>query len=869
MKLPDFKSIDWKMLLLEKGQYGLVGLGAVIGGSLLFYSLASGVTAPSPSSNEEKLAKENARVKAAQAAATPDKTNTGPDPDVPPPKVDMLFSAGKPIDALAYMAGEPLLIPEDPAEIKRKMPKIMMPVESKVAFARVPLRSASFNETFDQVLIIGDASGGSSGPGGGPGGGIPGGMGAGSGPGGGGIRGGMPGGMGGMGGGMGAPFGGNQLLSQYSSRAAKLKDRYEEDPRKSLGSSMRNVGELLEGKLGNAKIAEQALPLRMAVIAASFPYQAQLKEFQRKLKLPNIQSVLMETSGNLDPVSKQLLPGFRFLRVELQRRTQQADGSFGEWTPIDLEESFGKYVDYTMNRKEDEDQIMGLISFPGLVMPKLLTFYSNSDTHIPNMANAGGPGGGPKGGAGEGGITKQGGVQGAAKAPGLAGQPPLYPEPEKGLEKINKMLSEYKDRKQQYIDNLYRTKPKYSTKGNRDIFSPGGAASSGGIGGGAPGMGDDAMNMMGAGAGGFGGAMGGRQGGFPAGGPAGGFPSGGPGGGFPGGMFGGVPGGMPGGMPGGLPGGGAGGFKGGFPGGSAPGGSGSYGAPGFGGGPGQLNPNLTAADLPTVEYALIRVFDPTVQPGETYQYKMRIVMSNPNFGRQDVASTSYAKEKEIVGEEWYQVPGSFSAPSDLSCYVNENRASDPNRLNLDVYKWAAAIKKDSTNIFLGDWLKSTISVGKGEMVGRNSRVTLVPYWRYDVDGYSFVPVERSGGPNSKKGVDVEFKPNLGEQGDYLLVDFDGPNARYEKIIFKDDTGVRTSVTDDHLGVEAVLQGADRRLILRSSSTDKDDQEKKTLDQLIERHKTISQASIAEAKMGNRGRNGPGGGGGAGGGDGGR
>lgn len=318
--------------------------------------------------------------------------------------------------------------------------------------------------------------------------------------------------------------------------------------------------------------------------------------------------------------------------------------------------------------------------------------------------------------------------------------------------------------------------------------------------------------------------------------------------------------------------GGGGGFKG--AGGGAPG---SFGGPGQFGGPGgqtgystALNANLTAADIPSVEYALVRVFDPTVQPGEAYQYRMRVVMSNPNFGRQDVASTSYAKEKEIIADDWYQVPGTYAAPSDLACYVNDTRTSDPNRLNLEVYKWAAAVKKSDTEIKLGDWLKSTISVGKGEMVGRNSRVTLVPYWRYDVDGYSFVPVERSGGPNSKKGVDVEFRPNLGEQGDYLLVDFDGPSTKYEKILFKEDGPVRTVVTDDNVGVEAVLQGADRRLILRSSLTDKEDQDKKAMDRLIEVHKAASQASINQAKMGNRsGGGGPGGGGGAGGGDGGR
>lgn len=274
---------------------------------------------------------------------------------------------------------------------------------------------------------------------------------------------------------------------------------------------------------------------------------------------------------------------------------------------------------------------------------------------------------------------------------------------------------------------------------------------------------------------------------------------------------------------------------------------------------------MTQADLFAAEYALVRVYDPTVKPGEGYQYRMRVVMSNPNYGRQDVASTSYAKEKEIIADDWYQVPGTFSAPSDLACFLTETKNSDPNRVNLEVYKWATDVKsKGGTSIPLGDWIKSTISVGRGEMVGRVSRVELVPCWRSDVDGYSFVPIEIPRLANAKRGVDVEFKPNLGEEGDFLLVDFEGPSHRYEKITIQNDQPVRTVVTDDQTTTEVLLQGPDKRLVLRSSATDISDEFRKNLDKVIEQHKNASKSAINAAKVG---ATRPGGAGGPGGGEG--
>ncbi len=818
MKLPDFKNINWTLFALEKGHFLVAGTGAVVGGLLLFYSLGSGITAPSPSGNEEQLKKENTRVKNSFAAAKPDPTNSGPTGDYPSltkyvgidPVAD---DAVKPIDALAYMAGEPLLIPEDPAEIKRRMPKVLQPIEVKVDFARVPLRAATFNEDFTKVYTlggkqgpgaIGAGPGGPGGPAGGRGGmaaGGMGGMGMG-GMGGMGMGGGMAGGMGGRAGGMGM---GGGMVANYSPTISRvLKEKYESDPRPPVPLAPVNVDDL--GKSGG-KPADQAVPLRMAVIAASFPYKKQLQEFRQKLKLPNIQTVLSEPSFHVDPRTKFPLPSFRFLKVDLQRRTQLPNDSFSPWEEIKLEESFRNYVNLALGRAEVEDELMGLVSFPGLVMPKLLTFYSQADTQdgLANNPPSGRPG-----------TAQPGGVAPVKpKGQDMANQPKLYPEPEKGLPKLAAMLKEVQDKKMQAA--ISQTKPKFSTSNSFDIFSGGTTPP--------PVSGLQGGGMMGAG------MMGGSPTSMPGGGML---------GGAPGGMLGGALGGAPGGMLGGALGGVAGGQDGNV--------GGSGGMP-FNPSGQPVSTALTQADLYAADLALVRVYDPTVKPGETYQYRLKVVMLNPNYRRQDVASTGFSKEAEIISEEWFEIPGSYSTPSDLNCFVTEAKtSSDQTRVNLEVYKWTTAVKRGNVPINLGDWLKTVLNVGKGEFVGRTSRIELVPYWRADVDGYSFVPITIPPQPNAKRGIDVEFKPDIGDKGDFFLVDFEGPNYRYDKLTLKEgDVVGRTGITENDRSVEIFLMGSNGKLLMRSSINDEGDPDRKRMEGLVESHRTAARDSIKSGK----------------------
>jgi hypothetical protein len=44
------------------------------------------------------------------------------------------------------------------------------------------------------------------------------------------------------------------------------------------------------------------------------------------------------------------------------------------------------------------------------------------------------------------------------------------------------------------------------------------------------------------------------------------------------------------------------------------------------------------------------VIDVTVQPRHSYQYRLRVRLANPNYGRKDVAAPELARDPEISSE---------------------------------------------------------------------------------------------------------------------------------------------------------------------------------------------------------------------------
>jgi hypothetical protein len=136
----------------------------------------------------------------------------------------------------------------------------------------------------------------------------------------------------------------------------------------------------------NVHLAEEVLPTRMAVIAASFPYRKQLHEFRAKLGLDSTAAVLNELSAKGQGADGRPLPAFRFLGVRVQRREVGPDGKpRGEYQDIDLNKEYTPYLVRTGMRFEPEAPQYAPVIFPGLVMPRLKCFRVDEAPPYPEV----------------------------------------------------------------------------------------------------------------------------------------------------------------------------------------------------------------------------------------------------------------------------------------------------------------------------------------------------------------------------------------------------------------------------------------------------------------------------------------------------
>lgn len=126
---------------------------------------------------------------------------------------------------------------------------------------------------------------------------------------------------------------------------------------------------------------------------------------------------------------------------------------------------------------------------------------------------------------------------------------------------------------------------------------------------------------------------------------------------------------MSGGMPGGMP-----GMAGGMPGGMGPGmdpgmepGMGSGMMMGMGG-------RMAQSSREKIEYKLFRFFDFDVKPGKTYKYRVRLVLTNPNFAK----PKRYLADPKLAAEEVLYTDWSESTPEVFVPLGSELLAGDVN-----------------------------------------------------------------------------------------------------------------------------------------------------------------------------------------------
>jgi hypothetical protein len=245
---------------------------------------------------------------------------------------------------------------------------------------------------------------------------------------------------------------------------------------------------------------------------------------------------------------------------------------------------------------------------------------------------------------------------------------------------------------------------------------------------------------------------------------------------------------------------------------------------------------------------LIRFIDVTIEPGQIYEYQVKIRMANPNYGRDDRAvSRDITTEKEIVSDEWTPVtvrsrsgrpaPLRLAVKDELLYYAVDERGdprtpvtgppANQERAAVQVHRWLDEVQvgKDRESVVpVGDWsVLERLLVHRGEYVGRVEELE-VPVWDSAQDGFSFaihpddVVAKRTGRRTIRhKGIPVDFASDpLAAERDRspasVLVDFEGGKRAIPG----------EAKATEEVPVEMLVLTPDGKLLVHTSTADTND-----------------------------------------------
>jgi hypothetical protein len=224
-------------------------------------------------------------------------------------------------------------------------------------------------------------------------------------------------------------------------------------------------------------------------------------------------------------------------------------------------------------------------------------------------------------------------------------------------------------------------------------------------------------------------------------------------------------------------------------------------------------------DFRVPEFALIRFIDATIEPGFSYQYRIKIKMANPNYGKHNLIYPAIGQDEDIVAPEFTVTP-KVAVPSDTEWYVTDDKP-DKDRLVMQIHHWVYSIltdKEDQNSLAnIGDWtIQDRSQAHRGEYIGRIENARL-PTWKVNKERYEWAVNTRS----RSTLLPVDFtarRSNDPNEDPFLLVDYSGS----KNFTFRYGT---KKITEE-MPVEALVLTPDGKLIVRRQSDDIESKDRK-------------------------------------------
>ena len=250
--------------------------------------------------------------------------------------------------------------------------------------------------------------------------------------------------------------------------------------------------------------------------------------------------------------------------------------------------------------------------------------------------------------------------------------------------------------------------------------------------------------------------------------------------------------------------------------------------------------NLNKLD---VDHLLMRFLDVQVQPGFTYQYRVKVMMKSPNFkNKENVADPKIADEEVLVGS-WYDVPQKLTVPRESFLYAysakkyeeaitkvyDDSGKAEPirkvaelqevkegKRAVVQMQQWLETIRLGVNQEPIGAWVQAEMPVSVGDFVGKRVPVEL-PLWRSAALSY-VLPQGDTKTPiypnwpkdtNDKKHALPKMRV-LDFRTRSVLVDFEGGHT---------NTKVGTATLGDDSAAELLIVHEDGKIEVRSEAVD--------------------------------------------------
>jgi hypothetical protein len=279
--------------------------------------------------------------------------------------------------------------------------------------------------------------------------------------------------------------------------------------------------------------------------------------------------------------------------------------------------------------------------------------------------------------------------------------------------------------------------------------------------------------------------------------------------------------------------------------------------PGFGGKKGRSSdsPDLPATGPTSIEppdHIYVRVYDADVKDGLIHEYRMRVKLKNPNYGKKDVVSKpSDADMEELppLDEHWYVFPQKVSVPPGGYHFVVDptppGKAAYPlpplkdGQAVIQFQRWYEYLDiNEKLREPVGDWVQSELLATRGQYVGGKPTPGMtptqsanflafspLPFWSSIENAFVLreIPGEKTPkGKEPRRGALLEpVRPKA-----LLTVEVSGgkvnpripPNPGQAT-----NRGVRT---EDEAAAEVLFMYPDGTLELRTSAKDKADADRK-------------------------------------------